>query len=164
MKQLLLMRHSHAVSDNPAFSDHERPLSDAGRKLAVATARVLTEFDIRRIVCSSARRTQETAELTADICKTAAPIAEDRLYLADSRAYYQAPQQLAQADDASVLVVGHNPGIANLINTWADIALAIMPGTVAVFRLQIESWGELAGEQVGRPVLTQFIADGVRRR
>ena len=157
MKTVLLMRHSIAASDNPAWTDRERPLTEAGRELAKATAEILRETTVDRIVCSSATRTTETAELIAKANEISKVDQLDDLYLARPDAYVELPLQLVQADDDSVLVVGHNPGIASLIYKWAVIDTYVSPGTVAVFDFAVDDWCEV---KKAAPELTTVISGG----
>ena len=93
MKTILLMRHSHATSNNPAYSDHQRPLSNKGRELAQVTADLLTELRPDRILCSSAARTQQTADVfAANIANGLRPESFESLYLAPAEAYLKLAQ------------------------------------------------------------------------
>ena len=159
MKSLVLMRHSYASSNNPAFSDRERPLTDEGRAIAQTTAELLTGWNIDRIVCSSAVRTVETAEIIAAATNT--PVhALDALYLAVSTAYRDVPVSLADDNENVILVVGHNPGIASLIMSWTKHPLPVAPCTVARFTLPAKNWIDIRNSP---PELTDYISDGQRQ-
>ena len=163
MKTILLMRHSHAVSNNPAYSDHERPLSDKGRDLAHLTANLLTELQPDRIVCSSAARTLQTAEVFAStMVRHISPESFESLYLAPAEAYLQLARDKMRPQDESVLFVGHNPGIASLICSWAQDSLPISPATVAIFRVNVDDWRLLIHVSAVVPELSGMISDGVR--
>lgn len=162
MKTIILMRHSHAIADNPAFSDHERPLTASGKALASSTAELLADLATpSRILCSSATRTQETADIVAaKLPGCAAPDSFDSLYLASASSYLNvAAEHLTDSDD-TVLVLGHNPGIASLIATWANDHVRVPPATAAIFRVNIENWRSLtiAGKFI--PELSGLITDG----
>src|SRR5687768_14403802 len=64
MKTLLLMRHAKSSHDGE-MPDHERPLNERGRRDAPRMAERLMEAGVvpDRILCSTARRAVETAEL-----------------------------------------------------------------------------------------------------
>ncbi len=166
MKTLMLMRHSHAVSNNPAFSDHERPLTTAGRSLAESTAALLKSEGLIPdcIVCSSAVRTVETAQLVASATGSlAAPTSLQALYLARPGAYPAAVRQSAKATDIVVMALGHNPGVAALVNSWSDEFLSFSPASVAVFSLSIDDWSELDEGLPEAPVLKGFFTGGRRQ-
>ncbi|MCP4174256.1 MAG: hypothetical protein GY758_26190 [Fuerstiella sp.] len=164
MKTLALMRHSHASSENSAWSDHERPLTSSGRSLASQTGKLLMEYNIDRIICSSAVRALETAELVAEACGgCATPEADDSLYLADPATYPSVASKLAARDDNVLLMIGHNPGIANLVMWWAQESFAMMPASVAVFELNIDDWAEVAARDKIKPTLGAYVSGGIRQ-
>lgn len=166
MKTIMLMRHSHASSDNSAFSDHERPLTSSGRTLALQTAQRLLEIGVPdRILCSSATRTKETASiLAAELPEDKTPEALDSLYLAPARDYPNACADHLTNDDETVLIIGHNPGIASLIATWADDHLPVPPATVAVFRVDVNDWQSLKLDGKFDAYLFGLITEGTRVR
>ena len=164
MKTLLLMRHSYAASNNPAWSDKERPLTDHGRELCRKTAEHLKDLNVQRIIFSSATRTTETAELVAAAFpQTPTMNKSDDLYLAQPGVYRAAADNAALADEDVVLIVGHNPGIASLIGNMANESLAIFPGCVAIFSLKGNDWSPHTWDDQP-PLLTGFISEGERRR
>lgn len=164
MKTILLMRHSYAMSNNPAFADCERPLTDHGQKLAVRTGALLNEFEIETVIHSSAIRTTETAQL---ICErqTQIPrqIATQDLYLAPAQNYVSSLTEHCLTRDRTVLVVGHNPGIAELIWYWSGQSFAVTPGTVAIFVAEANDWREVGEGGRHSPELVGLISEGSRQ-
>ena len=123
MKRLLLLRHAKSSRDNPRLQDFDRPLAKRGREAAPEIGRHMRKAgwlpDL--ILCSTAKRTQETAELVlAELGGEAAAEVRfvDALYLA-------APEQMLKEIHAvdgkvgTLLVVAHNPGTAQLANHLA---------------------------------------------
>ena len=163
MKNFILMRHSYAASNNPAWSDHERPLTEHGRQVARQTAGLLNDFPVNRIVHSDAARTSQTAELIRVGCGYDPQLhAASELYLASPDTYLKTVADVAAEDDSGVMVVGHNPGMASLIQSLAEDSLPITPGSVAIFQLNGNDWKSLRSHS---PVaeLRAFISEGVRR-
>jgi len=159
------MRHSHAVSGNPAFSDHERPLTDNGRKLTAKTAMLLADMQISRVFSSSAKRTVETASIVINTCRwNSVPEARNDLYLAPSKTYLSVAAELGTDADNSILFVGHNPGLAILTGRWAETSLSIPPACVAIFEANIDDWKELTEPARFSVKLTELISDGIRRQ
>jgi len=115
MRQLLLMRHAKAVRE-PGVSDHARALNERGRADAARVARFLNEhgWTPDGAVASDSRRTRETLDLAAGLFDPVPPMRLDRsLYLAEPREMLR----VIRATPPSVrrlLVVGHNPGVAEL--------------------------------------------------
>lgn len=170
MKTLILMRHSHAVSNNPAFADYERPLTDAGRQLMASTADALRNWSIDQVICSSAARTLETGRLLiASNHPGLEPVATRDLYLASPDVYPRIAAELADSDVDVLVMIGHNPGIASLIWSLSQEAVPISPGTAAVFQLRIDDWSELrssasSGDLKELSDLIALVSSGARIR
>jgi phosphohistidine phosphatase len=115
MRQLLLLRHAKSSWDDPAMSDHARPLNARGRHAAAAMRTALRGLGLTPdvVLVSSARRTLQTLEALEPWDEN--PIIEpmNTLYLATP------PQILSILHGVtptvrSVMVVGHNPGLHDL--------------------------------------------------
>ncbi len=118
MKRLTLMRHGDARWNDPEVSDLERPLNRRGTSAAEAMARRLLDLELipDLLLASPARRTQETAAIVAR--ELSLPLRrvlrEEALYLASAADLLK----LVQATGPRVghlLVVGHNPGVSELM-------------------------------------------------
>jgi phosphohistidine phosphatase len=115
MHQLHLLRHAKSSWDDDG-DDHARPLTRRGREAARligdALPKVVDGFDL--VLCSSAVRTRETAELALRGFSPAPKILyEDGLYLATRTALMQRLCEIDERYDA-VMVIGHNPGLHEL--------------------------------------------------
>lgn len=111
--RLILTRHAKSDWDDPSLSDLDRPLNGRGRR----SARVLGDwlasrgYDPEEVLCSPARRTQETWDRVADAVFETRPVLriEQALYNASADVMMQV---LRTAGAQTVMMVGHNPGIA----------------------------------------------------
>jgi phosphohistidine phosphatase len=115
MHRLHLLRHGKSSRDD-AVEDHERRLSRRGRDDARAVGETLPAAMgiVDLVLCSSALRTRETAELAlAGFAPCPRILFEDGLYLAGPAALSKRLMQLDESDGA-VLVIGHNPGLHEL--------------------------------------------------
>ncbi|MFN3892440.1 MAG: SixA phosphatase family protein [Beijerinckiaceae bacterium] len=115
MRKLLLMRHAKAVRE-PGLTDRARRLNERGREDAVRVARFLQRHGLTpdHAIASDSRRTRETLELAAAAFDPAPAIQLDAsLYLAEPAAILKAIHAVPAAT-RTLLVVGHNPGIADL--------------------------------------------------
>ncbi len=118
-RRLVLLRH--AKSDWPDVADHERPLAKRGRRDAPAVGRWLgtSGYVPDAVVCSTARRARETWELAAAGLAAAAPRAspvvryEARVYEASVLGLLMLVREF-DAAWRTALIVGHNPGMAEL--------------------------------------------------
>lgn len=150
-RRLILTRHAKSAWDDPQLDDHDRPLNERGRR----SARELGDFMASRgyepeeVLCSSSRRTQETWEVIA-----AAPLEVRPLVRIEPGLYHASPDKmltiLRSASQPTVLMLGHNPGIAE----FAAMLPARLP-TQPEFRryptcatlvvdFQIDSWADVA--------------------
>ncbi|MEU3018835.1 MULTISPECIES: histidine phosphatase family protein [unclassified Nocardiopsis] len=156
-RTLLLMRHAQA-GDGHGVTDHERPLTDLGREQAERVGKVLAELGHvpDHVICSTAERTRRTldgvlgamdpgvrAGLTVDYSETA--------YLAGVDQLWELVNQV-DADADTVLVVGHNPTIAQVAASLVghEALTAFLPATVAEVDLEVEWLYAAAGTGTGR--------------
>ncbi len=125
-RRLILLRH--AKSDWPAgIADHDRPLAKRGRRDAPAVGRWLgsSGYLPDAVVCSPARRTRETWELAAAGFRSvvpgfAPPVSyEPRVYEASVLRLLMLIREFPGSWH-TVLVIGHNPGMAELTLGLAD--------------------------------------------
>ena len=121
MKRLLLLRHAKAEPGDAGIEDHERALTARGRDDAIKLGRYIrkNDFEPEFIVSSTARRTVETVELVTDELSGTRRIDYlEALYLAEPELILSIVR-LAPDKMASVMVVGHNPGLEQLATLLA---------------------------------------------
>jgi phosphohistidine phosphatase len=162
MKRLLLMRHAKSDWADETLDDHDRPLNDRGRRDAPRMGRLLRERGIvpDLIVCSTAVRARETVELLAPAAGVPEPaIVHDRsLYLAAPMTLLSVARRRAdeQGDPECVMVVAHNPGMAELASLLSGESVEFPTAALADCVLAIDAWDDLgdpseAGVRVYRP-------------
>lgn len=145
--RLWLLRHAKSSWDDPALADHDRPLSSRGRKACAVLRRhcAATGVTPALVLCSSARRTRETLAALAPALGEPDVLVEDGLYLASARDLLT---RLRALDVESALLVGHNPGLQELVVSLArpgplrTRVEAKLP-TGALATLDHEDWGGL---------------------
>ncbi|KOV54375.1 phosphohistidine phosphatase [Streptomyces sp. AS58] len=124
LRRLVVLRH--AKSAWPAgVTDHQRPLAPRGRRDAPAAGRALAEADCLPdlALCSTAVRARRTWELASAQWGTPPPVRHDpRLYAAG------VPDLLGVAHEVptevhTLLLVGHNPGLEELVLSLAGDGL-----------------------------------------
>ena len=111
-RRIYLLRHAKSSWDDPDLPDHERPLAPRGRKAAARLAAHLAGLGVvpDLVLCSPARRTRETLERLGPAVAGAPVELEEGLYLASAPALLERLRAVPE-DRASVLLIGHNPGI-----------------------------------------------------
>ncbi len=162
-RRLVVLRH--AKSDWPVGTqDHERPLARRGIRDAEAAGRWLAASlgtpDV--VWCSSAARTRETwAHVAPAFDEAPEPHLDDRIYEAEPEALLAV---LAESPRKSglVLLVGHNPGVQELVLALTDrgrsearvLAETKFP-TCGLAVLDVETdWAEIAS---GKATMTEFV-------
>ena len=118
------MRHAKSDWSGPQISDFERPINKRGTKNAMRIGEWMNENNHipQKIISSPALRAKETIELvTEQISKFNLEdlTYEDELYLAG---FTQLIEFINTYKDKvqSLMLVGHNPGIENLVNYLCD--------------------------------------------
>ena len=164
MRHLLLLRHAKAAP-LAGGGDHARPLALRGREDAARLGAWLRE---RRLtpdlaIVSDARRARETADIVlAGMPEKISRQLEPRVYNATPQtllAFAQGAPDTAQA----VMMIGHNPGFAELARAltgygdrYASARLTAKFPTcgLAILDFDVETWADI-GPRAGR--LDSFI-------
>lgn len=115
-RTLVLLRHAKSAWPD-GVPDVARPLGERGRRDAGAAGRWLHDHvtDLGAVACSPATRTRQTWELVS------AELADPPDAGFDERIYAATPDELLAVvhdlpdDTASALVIGHNPGMEELV-------------------------------------------------
>ncbi|HEX7370356.1 MAG TPA: histidine phosphatase family protein [Rhodanobacteraceae bacterium] len=116
MRELLLLRHAEAMNAGPDGRDVERPLSMHGEAQARAVGAWLAGQGAEpdAVLCSPARRAQMTADAVCRALRTRTPSFLPAIYHATPGELLSLVE--AHAPDArQVLLVGHNPGMEDLM-------------------------------------------------
>jgi len=144
MKTLLLLRHGKSSWDDPELEDHERPLKPRGQKYAKRIGRWLRDSGLKidLVLCSTAVRARETWELVAESFKKA-PAVEylDELYHCPLDRFATVLNRLP-AKVRTVLLVGHNPGLEDLLAKLRGEQESFPTGALAKLTCPIKSWTE----------------------
>lgn len=139
---LLLMRHAKSDWSDGSLADHERPLNRRGREAAPAMANWLTEIGMvpNVILSSSSTRTQETAELlTKEWSSQPKTTFKDSLYLAPPETLLRAVRN-GSGESQKVMVLAHNPSMAQLSSVLAKQHIEMPTAAVAIFELKDLEW------------------------
>ncbi len=151
-RQLILLRHAKSSWADAGIDDHERPLNARGRQSAAAVGRWLnTRGYLPELVLSSdSARTRETWVLVGQQLQTQPRVQFlQELYLANPHTLLAALQN-APGDPSCVLMLAHNPGIAEaalqLAATLPEHAeFSRYPtGATAIFDVNLDAWLSLA--------------------
>lgn len=154
MKTLLILRHAKSSWKETGLADHDRPLNKRGLRDAPRMGKLLREEGLvpDLILGSTARRAKKTAEAVAEASGYEGEIQlEAGLYAAGPEAYLEALHVLPE-EVQNVLVVGHNPGLEELVELLTGEAVSLPTAALARVALPVESWGSLTEEIEGELV------------
>jgi phosphohistidine phosphatase len=145
MKTLLVLRHAKSSWSDPARGDHERPLNERGWRDAPRMGDLVREYGLVPdiLISSDAVRAQLTAEAVAEAARYAGEILLDhRLYLA-SPADILSLLGTVRENAETIMVVGHNPGLEELIEHLTGERQDLPTATLAQIALPIDQWRDL---------------------
>ncbi len=145
MKTLLILRHAKSDWGNSQLSDHDRPLNDRGKYDAPRVGAWLNQQNMvpELIISSTAERALTTAEMVALASEFEGELRTTKdFYLASPPEYIEVLSELPNSYKR-VMVVGHNPGMEELVALLTDQDRPLTTANVAVVELPIESWQEL---------------------
>lgn len=147
MKTLILVRHAKSSWHHPDLRDFDRPLNARGLRNAPMMGARLQTARVRpqRLMTSPAVRAQSTAEILAEELglPSTAIQREERLYAASVETWLEVIEQLVPAED-TVLLVGHNPAISELVAYFGCSAVGNVP-TCGVVKLDfaVNDWTDV---------------------
>ena len=160
MKTLGLFRHAKSGWADPRARDFDRPLSERGERGAALMGAHIRDFvqesgrRFDRVLASPAVRVSETIELASKAFGRSFPVEWDRrIYLASSATLLDLLRGV-EGDPAAVLMVGHNPGLEDLIFDLVpddgssplrdEVEVKFPTATFAILEADIASWLDLA--------------------
>ncbi|MHC3472242.1 SixA phosphatase family protein [Streptomyces sp. 7R007] len=171
LRRLVVLRH--AKSAWPAgVADHERPLAPRGRRDAPAAGRALAEADCLPdlALCSTAARARQTWELASAQWGTPPPVRSDpRLYAADAADLLAVVREVPPEVE-TLLLIGHNPGLEDLVldlagdgldDTLEEVRTKFPTSAIAVLAWHGTGWRALAP---GTALLTDVLVPRGRKR
>lgn len=150
MKTLLVLRHAKSDRDDKTLRDHDRPLAPRGEADAPRMGLALVALTLipNRIVTSTAVRALETARLVAEAMAYRGKIIEsDDVYAASVDTLRDVLHENTD-NDANVLLVGHNPGLEELIcvltgGMETQPFIRLPTAGLACLALDIADWREI---------------------
>lgn len=151
MKRLGLLRHAKSDWDDASLRDFDRGLNDRGRRGAAAIGRHIAglgnSWDV--VIASPAQRVRLTLVASG---LPFHPQYDERVYLADAATLIDVLRSI-EGDPAAVLLVGHNPGLHELLFQLVDpekedalfsrAAEKFPTSAFAELELEIDEWRDL---------------------
>lgn len=148
-KTLLVLRHAHAEAGSPDGTDFSRPLTPDGHKEAKRVGKYLRkeEIGVDAVVCSAAVRTRQTAEGALESAKLKVAVKTEHALFGASAEEILALLRGTGEKAARLLIVGHNPGVADLVGLLSSressLTVHFPPATLACLEFEGD-WQSLA--------------------
>lgn len=156
MRMLLLQRHAQAQSGATYVRDHDRELSESGRRDAERVGRYLAQIhaDPGYLLASSATRTRETGEhLVLGLGTQLAIDTTDALYDARPEDVMNVIRDLP-AGEKNALLIGHQPAWSEVVRRLTGASVKMRTGAIACIQMEVRSWGQVRPR---RGILTWFL-------
>lgn len=136
------MRHAKSSWDGPPIDDFDRPLNQRGRLAAPLMGRLLSDRGIQVdiVIASTAVRVKETlAGLLPEWNCDPEVLWERTIYLAPVE---QLLSTISGLHDSwhSVMIVGHNPGLSELLGRLSNNPQHLPTGAIAMLDASAETW------------------------
>jgi len=144
MKKLLLVRHAKAEKDTGG-KDFDRPLKYIGMQDAGFMADRLKEKLMvpEYIVTSPALRARTTAEIFADHLGLPVPATNKSIFEASEKTLLKIINDLPDQYNF-VALVGHNPGIAYILQYLTGAAMEVHTSAVAIIDFETDDWASIS--------------------
>lgn len=153
MKTLLILRHAKSSWKDAGLLDHDRPLNKRGKRDTPRVGRLILQQRLvpDLIVSSTAKRARGTAKRVAKACGYTGEIQmTPQFYHAPAGIYIEVLNHLPD-DYSRVMVIGHNPGMEELVARLGR-ACTMPTAALANVSLPIDRWSELDGATEGKLV------------
>ena len=145
MKRLLILRHAKSSWAEASQDDWQRPLNDRGWRDAPRAGEWLRARGLLPdlTITSDAVRADETAKaVIAALGGTHHIVKHPSLYLATPQAVIDVLREVG-GNPKSVMIVGHNPGLEELIHELTGEHHSMPTTALVVIDVPIDRWSEL---------------------
>lgn len=135
-RRLVVLRHAKSAWPDD-LPDAQRPLNARGRRDAPAAGRWVRDRvgRVDAVVCSPAVRTRETWGLVAtELDDAPPPVFDERVYAATVETLIAVVREIPE-HVGTALLLGHNPGVTDLVTALSGGELEMRTSAVAVLEL-----------------------------
>ncbi|WP_300536709.1 histidine phosphatase family protein [Sphingosinicella sp.] len=154
MKTIFLLRHAKSSWDDPVERDFDRPLNTRGRRAAETIGRYLREQNLAfdSVVASPAVRVIETLDgVESGAGRRLGATFDKRVYMASAPTLLDIVHE-TDAEAETLLLVGHNPGLEDLIflltpagsgELRREVDIKYPTATLAEMRFDVDRWEDI---------------------
>ena len=145
MKTLFLLRHAKSSWKDGALNDFERPLKKKGLGDAQLVGKLIRQrelgFDL--VISSPAERARQTTQLVVMSAGLQAEVRfDEKVYEASMRRLLTLITRLENTANA-VLLVGHNPGLEELLKTLTGEEHTMSTAALAGIEFDVDEWSQV---------------------
>ncbi len=155
MLKLAILRHAKSSWAEPAQADFDRPLAPRGLQAAPLMGRHMLEIGLRPdvVLCSPAARTKATAALVLAAFGLQQPrvVFDAMIYEATADNLFARLQGVPDSVE-TVLLIGHNPGLQDLVlglaerplpKAYADLEVKLPTAALVLLQIPVGTWSSL---------------------
>ena len=157
MKNLIIVRHCKSSWKDPSLSDFDRPLNKRGNIDGELMSNYLREKEkkIDKLILSTSIRTRLTSKYFIEKIHFNSISYLDELYHAS---YSEIIKIISKIENNfnNIMVIGHNPGLTELINHFTDMRIYNIP-TSGIIKVEFkeDKWSKIT-ENKGKIVYKKF--------
>lgn len=157
MKNLIIVRHCKSSWKDPSLSDFDRPLNKRGNIDGELMSNYLREKEkkIDKLILSTSIRTRLTSKYFIEKIHFNSISYLDELYHAS---YSEIIKIISKIENNfnNLMVIGHNPGLTELINHFTDMRIYNIP-TSGIIKVEFkeDKWSKIT-ENKGKIVYKKF--------
>ncbi|HOY96932.1 MAG TPA: histidine phosphatase family protein [Catalimonadaceae bacterium] len=146
MRKIILIRHATAEPERYPLKDFDRNLDGTGMAEAARLGKyLLAKKEVPDAIhYSSSNRTSQTAEILIREAKLDAVVTVPEMDLYNA-GYLQLIEQIKYfgADQYSILMIAHNPGISQIATALSQDSYQLSPGSAVCLNFAFDSWSEI---------------------
>jgi phosphohistidine phosphatase len=142
MKTLFLLRHAKSSWKDKTLTDFERPLNSRGRKAAETMSAFFKQEKVNPdlILSSCATRARQTIDIIVRSARLRTDLRfDERIYEASISRLLEVVTQIEKSA-RSVLIVGHNPGLEELLSALTTQTETMPTAALAKISFKISNW------------------------
>ena len=142
MKTLIIIRHSKSSWKDHSLSDFDRPLNKRGikdaKKMSFELSEKIKKVDL--LLSSSSKRTTQTSNYFLDSINVRSNIFSENLYHSSSDLIFDYVLKINNKYNKAI-IVGHNPGLTNIINKLTNLKLDNLPTSgIVIIVFDVDNW------------------------
>jgi phosphohistidine phosphatase len=143
--RLLVLRHGKSSWADEYADDWERPLTDRGVRNATSVGQLLRRLSLvpDLMITSDAVRAQTTAQIVAEAAGYRGKLVQSSaLYHATPDAVIEVLRSVPDAAARSVMIVGHNPGLEDLVSRLTGEQVDLPTAALVHLVLPLDRWSD----------------------